>query len=646
MDRMKELVELLNRYGKEYYELDSPTVSDAEYDKLYYELVDLENSMGKILPDSPSHRIGGKPQKKFEKYVHKKKLYSLDKAKDLGELGNYFDRIKKSLKKFPDMTLEHKFDGLTLSLTYENGALSVGATRGDGATGENVTNQIKTIKSIPLEIPYKGFIEIQGEAIMRLSVFEKYNKTAKEPLKNARNAAAGAIRNLDPKVTAKRKLDFFAYNVGYSDKYFVTQEDIRKFLIENGFQVDNIFLLIKDENIIEDELKKIEENRALLDFLIDGAVLKVNDIEIREELGFTQKFPRWALAYKFVPEETTTIVKEVKWQVSRTGKVNPLAILEPVELMGATIKKATLNNILDIQRKDIKINSKVFIRRSNDVIPEIMGVSCHNENSKDILVPSVCPACGAKIERVGPFLFCTNKENCAPRIISEITHFASKPCMDIEGMSEKTAEAFYNDLGIKSIEELYTVTKEQLLTLDGFQEKKVQNLIASIENSKSTTLEKFIFALGIPTIGKKGAMQLAEKFSTLENIKNATKEEIVEINDFGDIMAENVVRYFNDKKNIEKINKLFSYGISFKKQEKKEGIFSGKIVVLTGSMENYKRGKATELIENLGGIVAGSISKKVNLVIAGKDAGSKLEKAKQLGIEIQDEIWFNYIINL
>lgn len=645
MDRMRELVDKLNKYAREYYELDNPTVSDAEYDALYDELVEMENSAGIILPDSPTHRVGGMPLKKFRSYAHRQRLYSLDKAKDKNQLEAYFARVKKALGYVPAMTLENKFDGLTMSLTYENGELVTAATRGDGVTGEDVTPQARTIRTVPLTIPYKGLIEVQGEAIMRLSVFRQYNETASEPLKNARNGAAGAVRNLDPKVTAERKLDFMAYNVGYSDKEFKSQRQIREFLKQNGFQTDDLFIIIEDTSYVYNQLKAIEENRSALDFLIDGAVLKIDDLSLRQILGFTEKFPRWAIAYKFVPEETTTIVKDVVWQISRTGKLNPLAILEPVELMGATVKRATLNNILDIQKKDIKINSRVFIRRSNDVIPEIMGVSEHYENSVDITPPKVCPSCGSEVIQEGPFLYCANKDKCAPRLISEIVHFASKPCMDIEGLSEKTVEQLYNELGVDTPDKLYTLTKEQLLTLEGFKDKKAQNLLDAINNSRLTTLDRFIFALGIPGIGKKAAKQLAQKFKTLDNVMAATAEQIIEIDDFGSVMTDNTVNFFADQNNRLLIKSLLDKGIAFEKEEEpKEGVLSGRVVVLTGSLRNYKRSQAAEIIKDLGGEVSDTVTKSVNLVIAGEEAGSKLAKAQKLGIEIRDEEWFLKII--
>jgi len=634
---MRELVDLLNRYAKEYYELDNPTVSDAEYDKLYYTLVDMEKEQGFSYPDSPTHRVGGAPLKEFKPYTHKLRLYSLDKAKDYSELEAYFARVLKFTGSFPAMTVEHKFDGLTLSITYKDGVILRAATRGDGVTGEDVTAQVKTIKSVPLVIPYKGEIEIQGEGLMRLSALKKYNKTAAVPLKNARNGVAGAIRNLDPKVTKKRDLDFVAYNVGFSEKAFKTQEEVHSFLVENGFLTDDIFCVVFDENAVKEEFAEIEENRPNLDFLIDGAVIKINDFSIREELGFTEKFPRWALAYKFEAEETTTELKEVLWQVSRTGKLNPLAVLEPVDLMGVTVKRATLNNYSDILKKGIKLNSRVFIRRSNDVIPEITGVAETNENSVEINKPTVCPACGAPVKETGAFIYCTNPDGCAPTIVSALDHFASKPCMDIDGFSEKTAELLYNELGVKQPYQLYDLTKDDLLKLDGFKDKKADNLLDSIEKSKETTLDRFVFALGISGIGKKTAKTLSDKFGSLDALRAATKEQLLEVDDLGDVLADNLVNFFADEKNQKLIEELFNRGIKIKEEEVHEGIFSGRTVVLTGSLNSYKRGKAAELIVERGGKMSENVSKSVNLVIVGADPGSKLDKAKKLGIEIWDE---------
>lgn len=645
MERMRELVDLLNKYAKEYYELDNPTVSDMEYDALYYELVSLENEFG-ALPDSPTHRVGGAPLKEFVPYTHKLRLYSLDKAKGFQELEEYFTKIEKSVGYLPPMTVEHKYDGLTLSITYNDGKIVSAATRGDGVVGETVTEQVKTIKTVPLTIPYKGEIEIQGEGLMRLSSLKKYNEKASVPLKNARNGVAGAIRNLDPKVTAKRNLDFVAYNVGYvSENIFKTQEDVNCFLRQNGFLTDDSFSIVKSFDEAKNAINRIEENRTKIDFLIDGAVLKINDFSIRDELGFTEKFPRWALAYKYEAEETTTVLKDVVWKVSRTRKLNPLAVLEPVDLMGVTVRHATLNNWLDIQRKGVKINSRVFIRRSNDVIPEITGIAELTPDSVDIKKPLVCPACGAPVKEEGAFLYCTNPEKCAPAIVATLDHFASKGCMDIDGFSEKTAELLYNEFSVKFPYQLYALTVEDLLKLDGFKQKKAQNLIDGINKSKDITLDRLIFALGIPTVGKKAAKQLADKFSSIDKLKSASVEEIVELDDFGQIMAENVFAYFHNEENLSQIEKLFESGVTIRHEEAKEGIFSGKNVVLTGSLSHFKRSQAAQIIHNLGGKTSESVSKSVNLVIVGEDAGSKYDKAVKLGIEIWDENKFLSVIS-
>jgi len=638
---MRKLVDLLNKYAYEYYVLDAPTVSDAEYDKLYDELLALEAKTGEVLPDSPTLRVGGAPLKSFEPYTHKLRLYSLDKVKNEGEFSAFSLKLEKALGSFPKMTVEKKYDGLTLSLTYKGGQLVTAATRGDGVTGENVTVQARTIKTVPLSIPYGGEIEIQGEGVMRLSAFEKYNKTAEKPLKNARNGVAGAIRNLNPKVTATRNLDFVAYNVGFSDKKFSSQTEINAFLRANGFLTDETFLAVSSVEDAISAVKKIEETRDKIDFLIDGAVLKADALALRDELGFTDKFPRWAVAYKFEAEEATTKVLDVLWQVSRTGKLNPLAVLEPVDLMGVTVKRATLNNMADIRKKDIKIGSKVFIHRSNDVIPEIMGVAEHQKDSREIEKPTVCPACGGRVYEDGAFLYCENVKTCAPAIISALDHFASKPCMDIEGFSEKTAEQLFDDLGVKSPDTLYFLTVDELKNLDGFQIAKAQNLVDSIEKSKSTTLDRFLFALGISGIGKKTAKQLAEAFKTIDNIKTASVDDLIKLEDFGEIMAKNVTEYFKNPENVALVDRLLTRcGIVLKEEEAREGSFSGKNVVLTGSLSRYKRGEASELISARGGKVADAVSKAVNLVIVGEDAGSKLEKAKKLGIEIWDEARF------
>lgn len=639
MGRMEELVELLNRYAKEYYEEDNPTVSDAEYDALYDELVMLEQFGGLVLPDSPTRRVGGKPNEGFHSVKHKERLYSLDKTKTVEGVGEWIAKIQKG-EPVP-FTLEYKYDGLTLNLSYEGGRLVRACTRGDGEVGEEVTEQVKTIQNVPKIIPFKGEIDVSGEGLMPLSSLEEYNKEAKVPLKNARNGVAGAIRNLDVQETARRKLSFFAYNVGYHKGIdFHFQHEVHEFLIEQGFNVGDYFKVVKDFEEVKHLLAEAEVKRPSLDYLIDGMVFKADSFDLRETLGFTEKFPRWALAYKFKAEELSTVVKDVLWQVSRTGKLNPLAVLDPVEIGGATVSRATLSNISEIRRKGIRIGDRVFVRRSGDVIPEITGVAEQCEGAREVPKPTVCPVCGSPVLEKGVFLYCSNKENCEPKIISAIEHFCSKDGLDIDGLSEKTIEQFYEEFGLKRADELFLLKKEDLLSLEGFKEKKAENVIASIDKAKHTTLTRFLTALGIPNVGKKAAKLLEQTFGTLDKLMAATVEEIASIEDFGLITASSIVEYFSLAEHRDFISRLLANGITFSKEEKREGVFSGRTVVITGALSSYKRSAAQEEIRKRGGNVADSVSKQVDLVVVGEDAGSKLEKAKKLGIEIIDEKTF------
>lgn len=634
--RMKELVDLLNKYASLYYEQDAPVVSDAEYDALYDELRRLEESEGYSLKNSPTHRVGGAPQKKFEQSKHLHRLYSLDKCQSIEEFYEWCTRTEKVVSPLPTLTAEYKFDGLTLNLLYDNGKLVQATTRGDGVTGEIVTTQVRTISKLPREIEYKGRIEIQGEGILRLSNFNKYNLSAAEPLKNARNGVAGAIRNLNPAVTAERNISFFAYNVGYSDKTFETQKDIRDFLIEQGFETEGDFALVSTREEIEEYINRAEEMRSGLDYLIDGLVFKVNNLAYRDELGYTEKFPKWAIAYKFKADEMTTTLNDVVWQVSRSAKLNPLAVLEPVDIGGVTVKKATLNNYGDILRKNVKIGDRVFIRRSNDVIPEIMGVAETYDHSKQVEKPTVCPACGAPVKEVGAFLYCTG-EHCAPQVISALDHFASKDAMDIEGFSEKTAEQFYNEIGLRTLVDLMNLRPEDMFGLEGFGDKKISNLIGSIEKSKKTTADRFLYALGVDGIGKKTAKDLIKRFRTLKNLAEATEDELSSVDGIGGILAKNIVDYFSDEGNRKLVADLLESGIILEEKEEIDGALKGLKFVLTGSLPTLKRGEATLLIEQNGGEVASSVSKTVDIVLAGEDAGSKLQKAEKLGIKIISE---------
>lgn len=643
--RMKQLVDTLNEWARLYYEEDAPVVSDAEYDKLYDELRRLEDENGYKLNNSPTRRVGGAPKKKFEQSEHLARLYSLDKCQSKNEFEEWCARVVKAVGYLPELTFEYKFDGLTLNLLYENGRLSKATTRGDGTVGEIVTEQVKTIKKLPAEISFKGVIEIQGEGILRLSQLEKYNSTASEPLKNARNGAAGAIRNLDPAVTEERGLSFMAYNIGYSEKSFKTQAEMREFLKTEGFEVEGAFEVAKGISNAVNFADDTETKRSELDYLIDGVVFKVNDVALRDEIGVTEKFPKWAVAYKFKADEMTTRLNDVVWQVSRSAKLNPIAILEPVDIGGVTVARATLNNYGDIQKKRVRIGDRVFIRRSNDVIPEIMGVATEDDGARVIEKPKVCPVCGAPVKEIGAFLYCTGEE-CAPQIVSKLDHFASKDAMDIDGFSEKTAEQFYNEIGLKDAVGLMRLTSFDLYGLEGFADKKIANLLNAIEASKKTTLDRFVFALGIDGIGKKTAKDLVKKFGNLDNLKNASIEELNAVDGIGGILAANVYDYFHNEDNLQYIANLIDCGIAFKETEKKSGVFSGMKVVLTGSLPTYKRGEATKLIENNGGEVASAVSKSVNLVVAGEDAGSKLEKAEKLGIRIIDENEFKSMLGI
>lgn len=643
-DRMKELVEKLNKYAALYYEQDEPEISDAEYDALYDELRALEESEGYSLKNSPTHRVGGAPQKKFAQSKHLLRLYSLDKCKTREELADWYDRVIKAAGKEPELTAEYKFDGLTLNILYENGALVKAATRGDGTVGEEVTAQVKTISGVPRNISYKGRIEIQGEGIMRLSALEEYNRRSSEPLKNARNGAAGAIRNLDPAVTADRNLSFMAYNIGFSDKHFASQSEMHAFLAEEGFETESDFTVLKGVDEAFAFAEKVDGLRHSLDFLIDGVVFKVNDTALRDEIGYTEKFPKWAIAYKFKADEMTTVLRDVVWQVSRSAKLNPLAVLDPVDIGGVTVKRATLNNYGDILKKKVRIGDRVFIRRSNDVIPEITGVAEEVEGAKEVEKPTVCPACGAPVREEGAFIYCTG-EHCAPQIVAALDHFASKDAMDIDGFSEKTAEQFYNELHLTSPVQLMQLKKEDIAGLDRFGDKKAENLVSAIAAAKDTTMDRLLFALGIDGIGKKTAKDLSAKFGTFEALAQADKDALLAVDGIGGILADNILAWFADEGNKKLLSDLYASGVTVREAEKKSGVFDGMRIVLTGSLPTYKRGEATALIENNGGEVASSVSKTVDMVLAGEDAGSKLDKAKKLGIKIIDENEFVAMLN-
>lgn len=641
LTRLKWLTEEINKHNKNYYVFDNPTISDAEYDALYYELVDLEKELNFSMPNTPTSRVGDFVLEGFKKHKHEVPLYSLNKVKDFEDLDKWMTDMKKATAN-PNLkfSLEYKYDGLKVVIEYKNGKYSQATTRGNGSIGEDVTLQVKTIKSVPLTIPYKGRVLVQGECMMTNKSFEEYNKTAEIPLKNPRNGVAGAVRNLDPKETAKRKLDFFCYDVLLIEgKTLNSQKEMNEFIISQGFATGNYFIELKDIEDAKKEINAVDEIKDKLDVMIDGMVIKVEDCLVRDDIGYTNKFPKWAMAYKFQAVELSTTLLDVTWQVGRTGKITPIAMLEPIELSGATVSRATLNNTQDIERKNISINSRVFVRRSNEVIPEVMGLAETNENSKQIEYPKTCPSCGSCLTRIGSNLFCTNHKGCFEQIIDRLTHFVSRDAFNIEGFRDKTIKVLFDNFKVSYPYELFNLKPEMLVGLEGFKEKKINNLFESLEKSKKVDWSNFIFSLGIMNVGKKTAFVLSKKFPTLNDIKNATLETLTNIEDIGEIVATSIIEYFEDSDNLNNIEKLFEAGVTINKVESvsENATFTNKTVVLTGSLTNFTRPDLTKLLLSMGANVTSSVSKKTDIVIAGTEAGSKLDKAKELNIRIIEE---------
>ncbi len=638
MDRQRYLIDTLNQWAYEYYVLDAPTHSDREYDRLYDELREIERETGVVEPDSPTRRVGGDPVKGFERHTHIARLYSLDKAVTEDELSAFFTRVKKA-DESAEFTVEYKYDGLTVCLTYEDGAFVRAATRGNGVEGEDVTAQVLTIRSFPLKISYRGTLEVRGEAVIRLSVLERYNREhPADALKNARNAAAGAVRNLDPKMTAERGVEILFYDVNYmSETPLSSQTEAMEFLRREGFKTYPFFRVCKTAEEVQDAVDEIEVGRRNIDVLTDGAVIKVNGVSVRDRMGYTDKFPRWAIAYKFEAEEAETTVREIFWQVGRTGKLTPLAKVDPVELAGATVRRATLNNYGDITRKHVRVGARVLIRRSNEVIPEILGaIDDTMYGIPPAEKPSVCPYCGSMVEEVGANLFCSNKE-CPPRVVQKLTHYCTKNAADVEGMSEATIQLLYDKKGLRRFSDFYRLTKESFEGLEGFKEKRIGNLLSAIEKSKNITLERLLYALGIGQIGRVAARDLAS-FGSIDAIAALGYEELVALENIGDVTARGILAYFADEENRREIARLREAGVEVKAAQRvTEGAFAGQVVVLTGSLSSFSRTEAQKRIEALGGVAASSVTGSTTLVIAGEKAGSKLDKAKKLGIPVIGE---------
>lgn len=658
LQRIRELIDKLNEASRRYYDQNESDISDDEWDAMYAELRGLEEKTGERMADSPTRRVGGAVMEGFEQHRHIARLWSMDKAQSEEEILAWAQRCEKQTNDAGGLPknsycVEYKLDGLTVNLTYDGGKLVQAATRGNGEIGEAILPQAMTIRTIPLTIPFTGRMEVQGEGIMRLSELKKYNETAAEPLKNARNAAAGALRNLDPQVTASRHLDAFFYQIGYIEgKSFETQQDMLAFMKENGL---NISPFVRPAQTIEEALEavhEIEQKRETLDFLIDGATIKITDMRTREVLGTTDKFPRWSIAFKFPAQETVTKLLKITWEVGRTGKLTPLAHLSPVDICGVTVKRATLNNYDDICRKRVRIGSEVWVRRSNDVIPEIMGVVWDGEGEApetDIQPPTVCPACGGELVKLredGVHLFCLNRTSCRPQAIARMAHFASRQGMDIETFSTRTAGLFYDELGVRSAADLYHLDREKLVALKGFGEKKAEKLFAELEKSKDCELDAFLFAIGIPNIGKKTAYDLMAHFGTLEALMSASEQELEDVEDVGGIVAASITEYFADEENRRFVNRLLEAGIrpQMHAQQDAGTLFEGMTFVLTGTLPTLSRAQAQEMIRKNGGKATGSVSKKTSIVLAGESAGSKLDKARELGVRIIDEAQFLQMI--
>lgn len=647
MERMKWLVEEVSKHGYNYYVLDNPTISDKEYDLLYDELVALEKQTGVILPNSPTQRVGGEILSGFKKHSHNFRLYSLDKCQNKQDLKTWVSDIKKIYPK-ADFTCEYKFDGLSLVCTYKNGFFVSAGTRGNGFVGEDVTEQAKTIKTIPLKIDFKGELIVQGEAMITLSNLAKFNAKTTEPLKNARNAVAGAVRNLNPKETAKRNLDWFVYTIHFAEnKNFETQAEMMQFLKGNGFNTGDYFKICQTPEEIFDEIDYINNIRSSSDILMDGVVIRLNNVQHRDEFGFTAKFPKWAIAYKFEAEEVSSILKNVVWNVGRTGKVTPTAEIEPVELAGATIRKATLNNIGDIRKKQVEIGSRVFIRRSNEVIPEILGLAEKLPNSKEIIAPTRCPSCNFDLVETGANLFCYNVDGCKEQIIERLTNFVSREAMNIEGLSKSTINALYEKFNLKHFSEIYELTGQELLMLEGFKTKKANNVILAIQNSKTVPFHRFLNALGIGGVGVKTSKDLTKKFANLDELKNADIPKLMSVYNIGDAVAGNIFEYFRNEYNLIQISRLFENGVKIEYNSNlrtSDTIFDNKLVVLTGTLEKFSRLEATQMLESFNAQVTSTVSKNTDFVIAGENAGSKLNKAESLGIKIIKEDEFYKII--
>ena len=644
---MKELVELLNRYAYEYYTKDAPSVSDSEYDQLYRELVELETAHpDEILPESPTHRVGGVVLKGFTKYQHQYPLYSLQDAFSREELEAFDQRVRKE---FPSISYvcELKIDGLSISLTYENGVLVTGATRGDGSVGEDITENLKRVKDIPLVLPEPVNITVRGECYMPRASFDRVNQIRQEngepEFVNPRNAAAGTLRQLDTKIVAKRNLATFLYQeVSPTDQS--SQEGVLEKLARLGFVVNQERVLAEDMEQIWDFIQKVAQLREDLPYDIDGIVIKVNDLAVQEELGFTVKAPKWAVAYKFPAEEKEAKILSVDWTVGRTGVVTPTANLTPVQLAGTTVSRATLHNVDYIAEKDIHQDDTVIVYKAGDIIPAVLRVVKDKRVSDQALaIPTHCPSCQSELlhfeDEVA--LRCINPL-CPAQIKEGLNHFASRDAMNITGLGPAVVEKLFAAQLVEDVAGIYRLTVDDLLTLEGFKEKSAEKLYEAIQASKENSAEKLLFGLGIRHVGSKVSQILLQEFHDLDQLATADPERIASIDSLGMVVAESLKRYFAQEGSKRLLQELKEAGVNMDYLGEKvaaDAALSGMTVVLTGKLERLTRSEAKAKLESLGAKVTGSVSKKTDLVVAGSDAGSKLTKAQELGIQVEDEAW-------
>ncbi|WP_017767909.1 NAD-dependent DNA ligase LigA [Streptococcus agalactiae] len=646
-NRMNELVSLLNQYAKEYYTQDNPTVSDSQYDQLYRELVELEEQHPEnILPNSPTHRVGGLVLEGFEKYQHEYPLYSLQDAFSKEELIAFDKRVKAEFPTASYMA-ELKIDGLSVSLTYVNGILQVGATRGDGNIGENITENLKRVHDIPLHLDQSLDITVRGECYLPKESFEAINiekrANGEQEFANPRNAAAGTLRQLNTGIVAKRKLATFLYQEA-SPTQKETQDDVLKELESYGFSVNHHRLISSSMEKIWDFIQTIEKDRVSLPYDIDGIVIKVNSLAMQEELGFTVKAPRWAIAYKFPAEEKEAEILSVDWTVGRTGVVTPTANLTPVQLAGTTVSRATLHNVDYIAEKDIRIGDTVVVYKAGDIIPAVLNVVMSKRNQQEVmLIPKLCPSCGSELVHFEDevALRCINLL-CPNQIKERLAHFASRDAMNITGFGPSLVEKLFDAHLIADVADIYRLSIEDLLTLDGIKEKSATKIYHAIQSSKENSAEKLLFGLGIRHVGSKASRLLLEEFGNLRQLSQASQESIASIDGLGGVIAKSLHTFF-EKEEVDKLlEELTSYNVNFNylgKRVSTDAQLSGLTVVLTGKLEKMTRNEAKEKLQNLGAKVTGSVSKKTDLIVAGSDAGSKLTKAQDLGITIQDEDW-------